>query len=244
MRILIFCVTVFITSLSLAQADDLKTILDLPSGSTLVNLSATERQVVTQDLLIANLRFEYESEKPRDVQNEINKAMQKALDRAKPYKTVKAATQQYNVYEYDINRGKKNVLPKKVWKGRQGLMVKGKNQDDVLKLVGELQDIGLSMNGLSYQVSPELLEETRDQMLEVALTKLMKKANRTAKAIGKSSAEMKTINVDTNGYRPPHVYRAKAMMMSADSPESMAAPVASAGESDITLTVNAQALLK
>lgn len=225
-------------------AADYKSILDLPDGATLVNFSATERQVVAQDLLIATMRFEHESEKPRDVQNEINKTMQKALDRAKAYKTIKVATLQYNVYQYDANQGKKNLAPKLVWKGEQGLHIKGKVQDDVLKFVGELQDLGLSMNNLSYEVSPELLEETRDQMLETALEKLTRKADRTAKAIGKTSAEMKEINIDTGGgYRPQPVYAKRSMMMDA-SAESMSAPVASAGESDITLTVNAQALLK
>ena len=227
------------------QAQDYKTVLDLPDGATLVTLSATERQTIGQDLLVATLRYEAEDKNPRTVQNEINTAMKKALDKAKSYDSAKAATLQYNIYEYDINRGKKNLAPEKVWKGEQGLMVKGKDQEQLLKLVGEMQDLGLKMSGLNYQVSPELLEKTRDDMLEAALTKLTSKANRTAKAIGKSKAEMKKINVDMGGgYHPQPRYAAKAMMMSADSAESMAAPVASAGEDEITLTVNAEALLR
>ena len=100
------------------------------------------------------------------------------------------------------------------------------------------------MNGLQYTVSPELLEETRDNLLEAALTKLRKKAERTAKALGKSKAELKKVNVDNGGNYYPQPRFARGMaMMSADKDE-MAAPVAAPGESQVTLNVSAQALLR
>lgn len=227
-----------------ANAQDYKTILDLPEGVSLVNLSASERVEIEQDLLVANLRFESDNDSPKALQDTINKTMKKALNTAKKVESVKVSTQQYRVYEYDKNRGKKGLAPQKIWRGQQGLMVKGKKADDLLELVADLQEIGLTMNNLSYQVSPELLETTREGLLEDALKKLTAKAERTAKALGKSKAELKQITVNMGGHYPrPVMARGMAMNMVADSAE-VSAPVAAPGENNVTLNVSAQAFLK
>lgn len=240
MRILILLLC-FLATPALAQ--DYKTILDLPEGATLISLSASERVEIQQDLLVAQLRYETEDTNPRALQDAINKKMKAALDKAQSAKNVKASTQQYHVYEYDRNQGKRGLPVDTVWRGQQGLMLKSKAADDLLELVGDLQEIGLSMQGLSYQVSPELLEETREGLLEAALKKLTSKAERTAQALGKKSAELKTVNVDMGGFYQPQP-RMEMMAMKSAGAMDMAAPVAAAGESEISLNVSAQALLK
>ena len=243
MRFLLSLALIALAIATPANAQNMKTILDLPDGATLITLSANERVEIQQDLLIANLRYQIEDTNPRTVQDSINKKMKDALKEAQKISTVKAATTQYNIYEYDPNRNKQLKDAKKVWRGQQGLMIKGKKPDDLLELVGKLQDIGLTMNGLQYTVSPELLEETRDGLLENALTKLTKKAQRTAKALGKTSAELKTVNVNNGGGYHRQAPMARGMAaMSMDT--KMAAPVAAPGESQVTLNVSAQALLK
>jgi len=225
------------------NAQNHKTAVDLPEGTTLVNLSASERVEVEQDLLVARLQFKAEDDNPKDVQDEINKKMRDVVDAAKKVSSVKVSTQQYYVHEYDRNQGKRNLPVRKVWRGQQGVVVKGKKADELLELVGEIQEMGLIMNGLSYQVSPELLEETREAILDDALIKLMAKANRTAKALGKSNAELKQINIDMGNYRPQPYKLARGLASVADT-ESFAAPVATPGETNITVSVSAQALLR
>jgi predicted secreted protein len=228
-----------------AAAQDYKTVLDIPEGAALVSLSATENVEIEQDLLVAMLNYQAENANARALQDEINTRMKEALDTAKKVGSVKASTQQYYVYEYDPNAGKEFQPRQKLWRGSQGLMLKGKEADDLLELTGKLQEMGLSMNGLGYEVSPEKLEEARESLLEAALKKLTAKAQRTAKALGKSSAELKQISVDMGGYYPQPEMRAMAMDMAYGSgAPKMASPVAAAGESQISLTVSAQALLK
>ena len=226
-----------------ANAQDYKTLLDIPEGATLINLSATERVEVEQDLLIANLQFRFEDKDPKVVQNEVNKVMRKALDKAQDEKNVKAKTQQYYVREYDLNRSKDRTRRNMVWRGQQSLQIKGKKADDLLEVVGEIQALGLTMSGLTYQVSPELLEETRNDLLEGAMEKLMVKAERTAKAIRKDDVDFLQINVDMGGGHVPRRAYAKSMGMDSVT-ESIAAPVAAPGESTVNMTVSAQALLR
>lgn len=240
MRILIALFTCLLTLP--VQAQDYQTVLDIPAGHTLVNLSATERQTVNQDLLIAHLRYEARNEDPGALQNDVNEKITAALNQAKNFKNVKASTQSYNVYANDENTGRPGEATRRVWMGQQGLELKSLKADELLKLTGDLQSLGLAMSDLSFTVSPETLEETQSAMLESALGKLKAKAERTAKALGKSSAELLQVNVDNGGFYPqPVMMRGMAKMeMAAD----MASPVAQSGESDITLTVSAQALLK
>lgn len=225
-----------------ASAQDYNTLLDIPEGATLISLSATERVEVEQDMLVATLTIKAEDADPRAVQDTINKKMKEAVDMAKKVDSVKASTQQYYVHEYDRSKGQ-NARRDMVWRGQQSLQIKGTKADDFLELAGDLQELGLTMNGLNYTLSPEKLEETRNNLLEAALQKLIVKADRTAKALGKSSSEMLQVNIDMGGGYHPPVMRTMAMSDGMARAE-MAAPVAAPGESQISLTVSAQALLE
>lgn len=234
---------------SAASAQDLNTVLSIPEGATLVSLSATERVEVDQDLLVSTLSIEARNADATALQDEINKVMTKALEEAKAFKTVKVSTQSYQVYPHEyvpdprpLPSGEKPEIVRE-WRGSQSLMLRSKEPDDLLKLAGILQKMGMNTTGLSYTVSPELMEETQNSLLEAALTKLTVKAGRTAAALGKTKADLLSVNVDIGGHYPQPVMMMRgAMAMEAKA--DMAAPVAAAGQSEITLSVNAQALVK
>ena len=79
--------------------------------------------------------------------------------------------------------------------------------------------------------------------MEDALDQLQTRANRAAKALGKTTAELKEVTVQ--GQNIPYAKTSFRNTMAMDVAESaMAAPVAEAGESTLTLTVSARALLK
>lgn len=222
-----------------AWAQNQDPILALPDGQVILNISATERREVAQDLLVATLSYNATNTNSRELQNEINTVMKKAIEEAKKEKTVKVTTGSYQVYETTDPRSKE-----KKWQGSQTLSIKSKDSETVLKLAGKLQDLKLNMNGLSYMLSPETAVEVQDSLMEDALAQLQTRANRAAKALGKSAAELRDVNVQGADvpYQPMAYARGAMMMEAADM--KMAAPVAEAGESTITLSVNARAILK
>lgn len=243
MRYILFFSFILAVTLSLpARAQDYKTLLDIPEGATLVNLSANERVEIEQDLLTAHFQYQAENPDAADLQDSINKVMTKALAEAEKVQSVKASTQGYYVHQYDRSHGE-GARRDMVWRGHQGLQIKGKKADELLALSGELQKMGLAMNGLNYSVSPELLEETRENLLEDAIAKLKTKAERTAKALGKNNVELLQINVDMGGDYHPQMARTMAMDVGMAKME-MSAPVAAPGETQVTLNVSAQALIK
>lgn len=208
-----------------------------------MNISATERAEVKQDMLTATLRFQFDGADATSVQNEINETMAKAVKKAKGEKTLQVQTLRYNIYQYDINQGKKGLARRMAWRGDQSLQIKSTDNDTVLKVAGELQKMGLLMNGLGFSVSTKLRDDTQSDLLEKALARLVTKAKRAGKALGKGNVDLLKVDVGQNSrnYNPqPVMMRSVAMADSA----KMAAPVAEAGQSEISLNVNAVALLK
>lgn len=241
MRTLLYSgiLTAFLFTLPIiAKADSDDPVVILPEGQAIMSISATERREVEQDLLVATLSFKAEDRDARKVQDEINKKMREAVEKAKKEKNVKVNTGSYQVYERTEQRTKT-----KKWHGSQSMTLKSKDSEDILELIGELQAMGLTSNGLSYTLSPKTAVAIKDSLMEDALKQLQTRATRAAKALGKSSAILREINVQGGSIPYQRKHYARSNMIMADAAMDMAAPVAEAGESTITLTVNARALL-
>ena len=62
------------------------------------------------------------------------------------------------------------------------MTVKSKEAEDLLELVGRLQDMKLTMNGLSYMLSPETAVDIQDLLMEDALKQLQERNTRSKSA--------------------------------------------------------------
>lgn len=210
----------------------------LPEGQTLITLTVTERTKVAQDLLLANLRVELENRDQSVVQNDINSAMEQALSRARAVAGVEVSTGYYGVYQ--MNRQTAGGRPDLVWRGSQSINLESRDAAALLSLAGELQAMGFLMSQLSYQLSTEQADEVRDSLMESAIVRAREKAERATRALGKSTFDIASLDVDSSSnFAPPMMMRSLA----ADSME-MAAPVAEAGETEVTLTIRIQAVAR
>jgi predicted secreted protein len=214
------------------------TILLLPEQHTILSISATEQREVQEDLLVASLEIRSTHADSRDVQNDINAAMQKALARAAELPTIETNTGSYQVYEIHEPRTKE-----KKWQGRQALVLKSRESQLLLDVVAKLQAQGFTVTGLNYTLAPQTVRSMQDEMLESALSQLRERATRAAKALGKSKAELKEVTVqdanNINAVAGPAVFRMQAERSGAD----VATPAAQAGKATVSLTVTARALL-
>lgn len=225
------------TAPALAQYQD--PILTLPEGQVILNISATEQREVEQDLLVGTLSYVAQNRDSRALQNEINTAMAKAVEAAKADTEVKVNTGAYQVYETTDERSKE-----KLWHGSQSITIQSMKSENVLTLAGKLQDMGLTMNGLSYTLAPATAIEVQDSLMEDALKQLQERAERAAKALGKSSAELRDVQVNSSGIPYQPMMQRGAMMKMEMAADSMAAPVAESGETTLSLNVSARAILK
>ena len=229
-----------------AMAQD---VVQLPDGHTALNISATERVEVDEDLLVGSMRIQIEAKDAKKVQQDINQAMTKAVALAKAYPSLKVETGQYYVHpDYRYIRkddgNNEQILDK--WRGSQTLTIQSEVAEDVLTVTGKIQDMGFMMNSLQYQLSPKKYEETRDALMEKTVAALKARAERVAKALGKSSVDIVEINVDAAPMYPQPIYArgAKMEMMAMSADAAMPAPVAEAGQTDVSMTINARAIIK
>jgi len=210
---------------------------------TYLNLSVTETKQVEPDILIANLRYESESESAKEVQNKINQMMKKALSVAEKKENIEVSTEQYSVYKFS-KPVKQGATEKELWKGSQSIVIKSKSTEDILALSGQLQEIGLVMSDLHYEVSLGRIEEVRASMVENALNKLLAHAKRIANIIGLKEIKVKNINIDGDNRYPPVPYPKLMRTVATDMVNSVANPVSAPGKIDITLNISATILLK
>ena len=230
--------TLAFTKTVAAASDD--PLISLPDGQVMINLSATERREVEQDLLVAGLSTSAIHADPQAVQNDINTVMHKAVDLAKKLPNVRTSTGSYQVYEITDSKTKE-----KKWRGSQTILLKSKEPQAILDLLGKLQELKMTMDGMNYQLDPKTAADRQDSLMEDALKQLQTRADRAAKALGKGSAILRDVSVQGAGlpYSVPmssHYAQRLDSMAARPAP----APVAEAGDTVITLTVTARAILK
>lgn len=211
----------------------------LPEGQTLITLSVTERVQVEQDTLIATLRVERDHRDPVVLQSDINAAMAQALETAEGDEAVKVSTGYYSVYQYNTSpQGGRN---NDIWRGSQSLTLEGRDAAKILALAGEIQEQGFLMSELNYVLSTARADEVRDSLMESAIARATANVERAARAMGKSDVDIAVLDVDAAlGYAQP-MMMARGVAMDA---MEMAAPVAEAGETEVSLTVRVQAVAK
>jgi len=205
---------------------------DADQRATVLHLSQTAERTLARDLLRVELRVEETGSDPRAVQTAINRRMTAALDRARQAEGVRVETGSYHVGEERPT----NRAP--TWRGSQSLILKSKNADSTLKLVGALQSDGLSTASLGYEVSPETVRSAQDDLTTEALAALDRRAASVAEATHLAVLRYRDLrvgNAETEG-RP--VPRFGGAAMAAGAP-----PVAEPGEAVVRVTVEAELLL-
>lgn len=244
LSILFTALALVATHLPTAHAESDYDLSTLKSGEVLLSISATERQEVTQDTLIATLEYTVQGNNKKLLQDKVNKAMQKALSLVDKEEELQVATRHYQVYRVDQPRDEAGKLlddEHTTWRAQQGLQLTSTDATTVLDHVAKLQSEGLHMTGLNYTLSSNAQEAATDALLAAALQKLQARANKAAAALGKASAELVEVTVQGGHHAQPH-RRMMAMEM-ASAADSVTTPSARPDQAEVTLTVAARAIL-
>jgi predicted secreted protein len=212
----------------------------LNPGEVMLNLDASEQIEVQQDTLHASLYYAAQGRDRVALQDEVNRKMTAALELLDDSE-VEHATQQYNVYQVQADRPTRGDIENPVWRAQQNVTLTSKDSAALLELAAELQAMGLTMGSLNYSLSPQRYEVVADSLMEAALTKLRNRANATAAALGKGSAELVevTLNASSNFF----ARNMTTMAISGEAAMDMTVPVAEPGMTTVMLSVSARAIL-
>jgi predicted secreted protein len=217
-----------------AKAQSVYDLTELQPGQLLLNLSASESVAVAQDILQAQLEYSAQGTDRSSIQGDVNNAIKQALALLDESSSIKFSTLQY--YVYAINPGPRQGLP--TWRAQQSIRLESSDSETLLGLIGALQAAGLHVTNLSYKLSTQAMQDAEQQLRQAVLSKLQITAEETALQLGKSGASLIEISMEDNrGGAYPMM---RAMAMEADM---MQTPSAVPGETTVTLSITAKALL-
>ncbi|GIX10228.1 SIMPL domain-containing protein [Elioraea sp.] len=206
----------------------------LRAQETLLRLAESAERTVRADELHATLRATASGNSAAAVQQEVNRRMAAALERARAVPGVTVATGAY----WSWRSGERG----QTWTAAQELRLTATAAAPaLLELVGALQGQGMTIGELAYQVSRPLARETREAVTEEALAGLRARAERLAAALGMSFAGFREVRVDAPHRAPPPMPRA---MMASRAEASAPPPSAEPAEVPIAATVEGDAVLK
>jgi uncharacterized protein len=208
-----------------------------PQSGTVLHLSEQAARQVVRDRLRAVLRVEAVDSDATRLQAEINRRMAAALNRAKSVADVTAATGGYSVQQEQPQNQKSR------WRGTASLSLTAREPAPLLSLAGGLQQDGLIVTSLGYELSPEAARSVEDELTATAIARLRQRAERVAAELGLAVERMRELRLgNATGVAPiPRAFAAAETGGAVAS--STPLPVAEPGETTVTVAVNADILL-
>ena len=187
---------------------------------TRLMLSETASRDVEQDTIVARLAATAEGANPAEVQAAVNQAMAAALEAVGEVEGVRPATGGYQVFQRYDREGRPRA-----WQAEQNLVLEGGDPAEVLELVGRLQEAGLSVQGLGFQLSRPVRREVEDQLTLEAIERLRARAAAIAEALGTTVETIAVLEVGgTPGIAPRPMFEARMAAAEAAAPPPSAVP--------------------
>lgn len=203
-------------------------------AQTVLTLSESAERELVQDRLTVSLRAQASAPTAAAAQAETNRHMEAAVARAKTVAGVTVQTGGAWAHEERVQ----GRPPR--WRAVATLDLISSDAAALLALVGGLQESGLAISGMGFDLTREAARAAQDALTDEALARLQMRAARVAAALDRRVAAIKTIRVGetSGGAQPRMALRAAAMA------DAAAAPVAEPGRTNVRIDVEAEILLE
>ncbi|EHL96568.1 hypothetical protein HMPREF9946_04699 [Acetobacteraceae bacterium AT-5844] len=192
---------------------------------TVLTLSETAEVKRAPEEVRVTLKAEARGADAAAVQEQVNRAMQAALARAREVQGVQA-----NTGGYWTNRDNESNQ----WTASQRMTLQGTGAAQLLELTGALQGQGLALDGMDWSLSRNGEQQARQEAGRLAIDALRQRATAVAEQLGMEVAGIRSLRLDAPEVPMPRV----AMMRAAVA--GGATPPASAPE-DVSVTSTAVA---
>jgi predicted secreted protein len=203
------------------------------SGETLLHLSDSATVMREPNEITATLRVEARAASAAAVQEQVNRAMTAALERARAVSGVQASTGRYGTWQ--------NQDPPRAWHASQTLQLRGPEPAPLLELVGTLQGQGLALSDLSWRLTREAEREAREEASRLAIEALRRRAQAVAGQLGLGVAGIRELRLDAPEQPVP---MPRMATMAASARASVPPPVAAPEEAPVSATASAVVVLR
>jgi predicted secreted protein len=215
--------------LALAASTGSPALADEPLTYDRVTIAYTATRDVDNDTLVAVLYAQREGGDTARLADEVNRAIARAVERARQVEGVKVQTLDYQtspVYQQASIVG---------WRVSQSLRIESQDAARLGKLIAELQK-DLAVQSVGYAVSPAARRSAEDGLIGEAVEGFEKRAALVAARLGRNGYRLVSVDVDTSGEglvpRPMRM-QARGMALAADA----APPALEAGTQSLSVTI-------
>ena len=206
------------------------------AGPTLT-LSAEARSRVPNDEMIVTMAVEREGAQPGQPNDQVNRELAEAIERARKVPGVQARLGQ--VWTQPTQNIQGRITGYRV---RGEVVLESRNFGDLGQLVGAL-GTRLQMAGVAFQVSASRRDEERARLIDQAAAAFRTKAQAAARAFGMNGYELRTVTLQ-DGFGPQPRFQPAPMAL-ADGVRAAAAPMpAEGGDSEIVVGLSGSVELR
>lgn len=204
-----------------------------PLPETALHLGETAEVTRAPDEVVATLRAEARAATAAAAQEAVNRAIAAAVARAQAVPGVRVATGGYWTNRIEDGRA---------WQASQQVTLRASNGAALLELTGALQQQGLAVSQLHWQLTRETARTAREEAAQIALDALRRRADAVAAQLGMQVVGLREVRIDApdRGPRPMVAMAAPARAASA----AAAPPMAVAEDVVVAATVEAVAILR
>ena len=203
------------------------------AAETLLHLSESARVMVQPDEIAASLRAEAVSPSAAEAQAQVNAAMAGAVALARQTAGVRVTTGAYTVWPQTVSAHPAG------WRASQTLELSGGDGAVLLTLVGTLQQRGLAVSQLGWQMAAETERHARAEATKQALGSLRARAEEAAGVLGLHFDSFREVRLDAAPRPHPMPMRAMAASSLASAPpptvEAEPVPVEASVEAEVVL---------
>ncbi|MCZ8312084.1 MAG: SIMPL domain-containing protein [Magnetospirillum sp.] len=204
-------------------------------AQTVLTLTESAEREIVQNRLTVSLRAEANAATAAAAQAEVNRRMEAAVARAK---TVAGVTVQTGGAWANEERVQGRPVR---WRAVATLDLISSDAASLLALVGGLQETGLAISGMGFDLTREAARAAQDALTEEALVRLQARAARVAAALDRRVAAIRTIRIGETGNAMP---QPRMALRAAAMADAAPAPVAEPGRTSVRIDVEAEILLE
>lgn len=233
---------------ALLTAASLSAVAALPDGvrtgkdGTVVTISAEATLSQANDEATVNLYYTETGKDAATVAKHVIERTNAGLEALKGLNIAGATFEstQFSSWPQYVTKKKGEAAVIGGWEVRQSLQVKVKNAAEAAQVAQAAQQY-FAFESMNFSLSREAKQAMQHALTRLAVERVADRAVEVAKAMGKpaSAVRIENLNFGHSGYVAPRMLRANKMM-AVEGAAMSAAPVLEAGDTSVTLNVDAQ----
>lgn len=197
---------------------------------TTIQIQESLEQEIENDLMVVRMQIQVTHPNTQKVAEQINTAMQWAINLVKDESAVQTQTVGYSTYP--------NYRDKKIqsWSGQQSLQLTSKDFDLLTMLIGKLQ-AKLTISNITFSVSNESYKQAEHIAIDQAILAFKEKVDVVVRAMQAKESHIKDMAISNNRQPNPQPFLRQGKLSIA---ESSSAPALLAGTNTLRINITGQ----